>query len=55
MGTVGFGSGLQGWGFTLKQFAEIYAAKFTTGFAEMSPNMKCEKVKALMEKLWGDR
>ena len=24
-GTVGFGSGLHGWAFTLKQFAEIYA------------------------------
>jgi len=27
-GTVGFGSGLHGWAFTLKQFAEMYAAKF---------------------------
>merc|ERR1712136_452496 len=25
--TVGFGSGLHGWGFTLKEFAEMYAAK----------------------------
>ena len=25
---VGFGSGLHGWAFTLKQFAEIYAEKF---------------------------
>merc|ERR1719423_524670 len=25
-GTVGFGSGLHGWGFTLKEFAEMYAA-----------------------------
>lgn len=41
-GTVGFGSGLHGWAFTLKQFAEMYAAKF--GIDEMK----------LMRKLWGD-
>ena len=29
-GTVAFGSGLQAWGFTLKQFAKIYSAKFST-------------------------
>uniref|UniRef100_A0A671LR05 Elongation factor 2-like n=1 Tax=Sinocyclocheilus anshuiensis TaxID=1608454 RepID=A0A671LR05_9TELE len=28
IGTVGFGSGLHGWAFTLKQFAEMYVAKF---------------------------
>lgn len=27
-GNVAFGSGLMGWGFTLRQFAKIYAAKF---------------------------
>jgi len=27
-GSVGFGSGLHGWAFTLKQMAEMYAAKF---------------------------
>lgn len=27
-GSVGFGSGLHGWAFTLKQFAEMYADKF---------------------------
>jgi len=42
-GTVGFGSGLHGWAFTLKQFAEIYAAKF-----------KIEPSK-LMKRLWGDQ
>ena len=41
-GTVGFGSGLHGWAFTLKQFAEMYAAKF--GIAE-------EK---LMRRFWGE-
>lgn len=42
-GTVGFGSGLHGWAFTLKQFAEMYAEKF-----------KIEPVK-LMKRLWGDQ
>ena len=42
-GTVGFGSGLHGWGFSLKQFAELYAAKF-----KIPP----EK---LMKRLWGDQ
>lgn len=40
--TVGFGSGLHGWAFTLKQFAEMYADKF-----------KIEPAK-LMKRLWGD-
>ena len=42
-GTVGFGSGLHGWAFTLKQFAEMYSSKF-----------KIEE-KKLMKNLWGDR
>jgi elongation factor 2 len=42
-GTVGFGSGLHGWAFTLKQFGEIYASKF-----------KIEPAK-LMKRLWGDQ
>jgi len=41
-GSVGFGSGLHGWAYTLKQFAEMYADKF-----------KIDSVK-LMPKLWGD-
>jgi len=41
-GTVGFGSGLHSWAFSLKQFADIYAAKFKTD------------VPKLMKKLWGD-
>lgn len=40
-GTVGFGSGLHSWAFTLKQFAELYASKF-----------KIEETK-LMKRLWG--
>jgi len=41
-GSVAFGSGLHGWAFTLKQFAEFYADKF-----KIDP----EK---LMSKLWGE-
>jgi len=41
-GSVGFGSGLHGWGFTVKQFAEVYAAKSGVPIAK------------LMKKLWGD-
>jgi elongation factor 2 len=41
-GTVGFGAGLHGWAFTLKQFAEIYAKKFDI------------EEKKLMKRLWGD-
>lgn len=43
IGNVGFGSGLHGWAFTLKQFAEMYADKF---------GVKSEK---MMKNLWGDR
>lgn len=42
-GNVGFGSGLHGWAFTLKQFAEIYAGKFDI------------KIDKLMKNFWGDR
>jgi len=41
-GTVGFGSGLHSWGFTVLRFAREYAKKF--GIAE----------KKLMKKFWGD-
>lgn len=41
-GTVAFGSGLHGWGFTLTRFAKMYAKKF--GVAK----------DRLMEKLWGE-
>jgi len=42
VGTVGFGSGLHGWAFTLKQFAEMYATKFGVPLPK------------LMKRLWGD-
>ncbi|TDL19669.1 P-loop containing nucleoside triphosphate hydrolase protein [Rickenella mellea] len=41
-GTVAFGSGLHGWGFTLHQFASRYAKKFGVNKEKM------------MVKLWGD-
>ncbi|VDQ01773.1 unnamed protein product [Trichobilharzia regenti] len=41
-GTVGFGSGLQSWAFTLMTFARLYASKF-----KIEPNK-------LVERLWGD-
>jgi len=41
-GTVGFGSGLMGWGFTLLKFARLYSAKW---------GISNDK---LMKKLWGD-
>merc|ERR1712168_1410554 len=42
-GTVGFGSGLHGWGFTLKEFAEMYAAKMGS------------EPKKMLKNLWGNR
>jgi elongation factor 2 len=41
-GTVAFGSGLHGWGFTLRQFANRYAKKFGVDKEKM------------MSRLWGD-
>ncbi|XP_015931017.1 eukaryotic translation elongation factor 2 isoform X1 [Parasteatoda tepidariorum] len=41
-GNVGFGSGLHGWAFTLKQIAEKYAEKFKID------------VEKLMNRLWGE-
>merc|ERR1739848_57306 len=41
-GTVGFGSGLHGWAFSLKQFADTYTKK---------DKAKCDKY---IQKLWGD-
>ena len=41
-GTIAFGSGLHGWGFTLRQFADRYAKKFGVDREKM------------MERLWGD-
>lgn len=43
VGTVGFGSGLHGWAFTLKDFAKMYVKKFEIGEEQ------------LMKRLWGDQ
>jgi elongation factor 2 len=43
VGTIGFGSGLHGWAFTLKQFDEVYSRKFNID------------IKKLMKNFWGDR
>eukprot|EP01105_Mastigella_eilhardi_P027701 TRINITY_DN86_c0_g2_i1.p2 TRINITY_DN86_c0_g2~~TRINITY_DN86_c0_g2_i1.p2 ORF type:complete len:862 (+),score=187.73 TRINITY_DN86_c0_g2_i1:97-2586(+) len=42
VGTVAFGSALQGWAFTLSRFAKMYAAKFGVDMHKM------------MDRLWGD-
>jgi len=55
IGTVGFGSGLHGWAFTLKQFAEMYVTKFASKNANMSAADRCKKVEDMMKKLWGDK
>jgi len=41
-GTVGFGSGKMGWGFTIKRFAKMYASKFGVSVDKM------------MKRLWGE-
>nr|KAF6369071.1 hypothetical protein mMyoMyo1_010476 [Myotis myotis] len=54
--TVGFGSGLHGWAFTLKQFAEMYVVKFAAkGEGQLGPAEQARKVEDMMKKLWGDR
>ena len=56
IGTVGFGSGLHGWAFTLKQFAEKFIEKYAAkGDLTLSPEERCKKVEAMMKKLWGER
>ncbi|KAF7243949.1 Elongation factor 2 [Varanus komodoensis] len=57
IGTVGFGSGLHGWAFTLKQFAEMYVAKFAAKGekAQLSAAERAKKVEEMMKKLWGDK
>lgn len=59
VGTVGFGSGLHGWAFTLKQFAEMYVAKFAAKGdkkkTELTSSERARKVEEMMKKLWGDK
>jgi len=51
-GTVGFGSGLHGWGFTLKEFAEMYAAKMKTEPSKMLKNLWGDRFYFAKEKKW---
>lgn len=56
-GTVGFGSGLHGWAFTLKQFAEKLLSKDKPkeGLdADEAFKEKCVKIQKMMKRLWGD-
>jgi len=54
MGTVGFGSGLHGWGFTLKEFAEMYATKMKTDPGKMLKNLWGDRFYFPKEKKWKD-
>merc|ERR1711990_1017006 len=51
-GTVGFGSGLHGWGFTLKEFAEMYASKMGTEPSKMLKNLWGDRFYFAKEKKW---
>ncbi|KHJ90038.1 putative translation elongation factor G [Oesophagostomum dentatum] len=51
VGNVGFGSGLHGWAFTLKQFAEMYADKFGVQVFDAIMNVKKDQVNDLVVKL----
>merc|ERR1712168_269206 len=51
-GTVGFGSGLHGWGFTLKEFAEMYAAKMGSEPQKMLKNLWGNRFYYAKERKW---
>ncbi|CAD7673490.1 unnamed protein product [Nyctereutes procyonoides] len=54
--TVGFRSGLHGWTFILKQFAEIHVAKFAAkGEGQLGPTELAKKVENMMKKLQDDQ
>uniref|UniRef100_A0A8B9N2D2 Elongation factor 2 n=1 Tax=Accipiter nisus TaxID=211598 RepID=A0A8B9N2D2_9AVES len=57
IGTVGFGSGLHGWAFTLKQFAEMYVTRFAAKGekVKLPPAERSKKVEDMMKKLWSDK
>ncbi|KAG5440753.1 hypothetical protein PCK2_000189, partial [Pneumocystis canis] len=50
-GTVAFGSGLHGWGFTIRQFAVKYAKKFGVDKAKMMERLWKEETMTLLQKL----
>lgn len=51
-GTVCFGSGLHGWGFSLKQFAEMYSEKFKIPVDKMMRRLWGEEFYHPQEKKW---
>jgi len=55
-GTVAFGSGLHGWGFTLTKFATMYAAKMKGAPKEgQTPEeAELEMKQRMLKNLWGD-
>ncbi|EEB15814.1 elongation factor, putative [Pediculus humanus corporis] len=48
-GSVGFGSGLHGWAFTLKQFAEMYSEKFKIDVVKLM-----NRLNGQLKLLWGE-
>lgn len=57
IGTVGFGSGLHGWAFTLKQSAEMYVTRFAAKGekVQLPPVERSKKVEDMMKKFRGDK
>lgn len=55
--TVRFGSGLHGWAFTVKQFAETRVSKFAAKGekAQLPPAEHSKKVEDRVKKLWGNK
>jgi elongation factor 2 len=53
-GNVGFGSGLHGWAFTLKQFAEMYAEKFGVQVDKLMKNLWAERFYNPKTKKWAN-
>lgn len=54
-GSVGFGSGLHGWAFSLKQFSELYAAKFKIDVDKLMGRLWGENFYNPATKKWGKR
>jgi elongation factor 2 len=51
-GTVGFGSGLHGWGFTIAKFAGMYASRFGIEKSKMMGNLWGDRYYDAKEKKW---
>jgi len=54
-GNVGFGSALQGWGFTVERFAQIYAARFGVDKQRMSARLWGESFWNAKKRSWTSR